>query len=307
MRKWLLILLFLFCSDAVAKNDRAFFWQVTSGATKSQPESSAVSDQAVVYLMGSIHYADQSFYPLRAEIEQAFSHSDYLAVEMDVNALDTAEYNQILAREGVYPEGKSIKDDISDATWQELRKRLNQLNVPYEAVQQYRPGILVLTMTAVQVMQLGFDPQLGIDVHFLNRAVLPPAKQVIELESLQQQLDLFIDIPDGELLLKESLQSMDEAGVMMNDMITFWKKGDVKAMNKLLFEDSLHDYPAFVSIYDTLFYERNRKMAADIEAMLKQGQTTGASYFVVVGTGHLVGDQGIVKLLKDRGYTVKRL
>mgnify|MGYP002713214354 CR=1 FL=1 len=299
MRKWLLILYFFFCSDAVAENDRAFFWQVTSGA--------AASERAVVYLMGSIHFADQSFYPLRAEIEQAFEHSDYLAVELDVNALDTGEYKRIISRKGVYPEGKSIKDAVSDDTWKQLRARLKQLNVPYEAVQQYRPGVLVLTMTAVQVMQMGFDPQLGIDVHFLNKAALSPAKQVIELESLQQQLDLFIDIPDGELLLKESLYSMNEAESMMGDMVTFWKQGDVAAMNKLLFEEALDDYPSFASIYDDLFYGRNRKMAANIETMLKQGQTTGASYFVVVGTGHLVGDEGIVKLLKDKGYTVKRL
>ena len=92
MRKWLLpVLYFFFCSYAVAGNDKAFFWQVTSG----QPESG----QTTVYLMGSIHFADQSFYPLRSEIEQAFDRSDYLAVELDVNALDHDEYNRFDVRE----------------------------------------------------------------------------------------------------------------------------------------------------------------------------------------------------------------
>lgn len=299
MKKWfLLVSYFFFCSYALADNDRGFFWQVTSG----QPGAG----QSTVYLMGSIHFADQSFYPLRAEIEQAFERSDYLAVELDVNALDRDAYSRMISQKGVFPEGNSIKDVLSDETWQQLRERLRQLNIPYESVKGYKPGVLVLTMTAIQVMQLGLDPQLGIDMYFLRKAASSPEKKVIELETLDQQLNLFIDIPDGDLLLKETLYSMAEADSMMNDMVGYWKSGDEKSMNKLLFEDALNDYPAFSSIYDSLFYKRNQKMVSRIEDMLKQGKETGAGYFVVVGSGHLIGEVGIVRLLKERGYSVTR-
>ena len=301
MRKWLLLALyFFFCSYASAENDRAFFWQVTSG----QPGSA----QATVYLMGSIHFADQSFYPLRADIEQAFDRSDYLAVELDVNSLDHDAYNRLISRKGLYPDGKSIKDAVSDETWQQLRERLRQINVPYDSVKNYKPGVLVLTMTAIQIMQMGLDPQLGIDVYFLTKAAaLQPAKQVIELETMEQQLNLFIDIPDGDLLLKESLYSMTESESMMSEMVSYWKKGDDNAMDKLLFEDSLNDYPAFSAIYDSLFYARNRKMVSKIEQMLKQDGAAGKDYFVVVGSGHLIGKKGIVNALREKGYKIKRL
>ena len=301
MRKWLLLALyFFFCSYASAENDRAFFWQVTS----CQPGSA----QATVYLMGSIHFADQSFYPLRADIEQAFDRSDYLAVELDVNSLDHDAYNRLISRKGLYPDGKSIKDAVSDETWQQLRERLRQINVPYDSVKNYKPGVLVLTMTAIQIMQMGLDPQLGIDVYFLTKAAaLQPAKQVIELETMEQQLNLFIDIPDGDLLLKESLYSMTESESMMSEMVSYWKKGDDNAMDKLLFEDSLNDYPAFSAIYDSLFYARNRKMVSKIEQMLKQDGAAGKGYFVVVGSGHLIGKKGIVNALREKGYKIKRL
>ena len=93
----------------------------------------------------------------------------------------------------------------------------------------------------------------------------------------------------------------------MSDIVRYWKSGDEVAMNKLLFEDTLSDYPAFDIIYESLFYERNRQMTEKIAAMLKQPESKGASYFVVVGTGHLIGDMGIVKLLKKKGYSAKRL
>ena len=152
---------------------------------------------------------------------------------------------------------------------------------------------------------MGFDPQLGIDAYFLGMSVESGAK-IIELESLEQQLNLFLDIANGELLLKESLYSLDEAELLMADIVRFWKQGDEIQMNKLLFEDALKQYPAFSAIYDRLFYVRNQQMTEKIDALLQAKQQNNV-YFVVVGSGHLIGDQGIVNALKQKGYVVKRL
>jgi len=299
----LLLVLNLFIITAVhAAKDKAFIWQVTSGQNSSEQGS---PNQATVYLMGSIHFADKSFYPLRTEIEQAYDRSQYLVVELDVNKADHKAYVQLLSQRGVYKDGATIKDSISEETWLQLRQRLRHLNIDYEAVKNYKPGILVLTLSAAQVVQMGFDAQLGIDAYFLARASRPDqAKKIIELETLAQQLNLFLNIPNGDLLLKESLYSLDEAEPLMADMVRYWKQGDEAQMSKLLFEDALEDYPAFGEIYDSLFYERNENMTKKIEGMLQQGK---GSYFVVVGSGHLIGDKGIVSSLKEKGYKVKRL
>jgi uncharacterized protein len=158
----------------------------------------------------------------------------------------------------------------------------------------------VLTLSAMQVMKMGFDPNLGIDAYFLSKA---GQKKIIELETLEQQLSLFLNIPDGDLLLKESLYSLDEAELLMAEMIRYWKTGNDKGINKLLFEDALNDYPAFSEIYDSLFYDRNNNMTKKIKEMLKQQQ---GSYFVVVGSGHLIGEKGIVNALREKGYVVQR-
>ncbi|HEB83173.1 MAG TPA: TraB/GumN family protein [Gammaproteobacteria bacterium] len=286
-----LIVYGLLCfTSAQAANDRAFFWQVTS------PDNGAS-----VYLLGSIHFADKSFYPLRTEIEDAFRQSDALVVELNIEKLDPNAYNRIVAEKGRYTDGKTIRDVLSKETWLQLQQRLKQMKLSYDAVKHYKPGILVLTLTSVQLMQMGFDPALGIDMHFLALAT-QQKKKIIELETLEQQLDLFLDIPDADLLLKETLYSMDESEQMMVDMISYWKSGNEKQMNQLLFEDAINDYPEFAKIYDSLFYQRNRKMTEKINAMLKQG----GSYFVVVGAGHLLGARGVVRLLGGRGYDVVR-
>ena len=291
MKKYYLLFLFFVSATAYAENDKAFFWQVNS-------------DRATVYLMGSIHFADKSFYPLRKEIEDVFKKSDVLVVELDINNIDHNAYNRLLVEKGIYKDGSTIKDVISEKTWLQLEQRLEQLNISYDDIKNYKPGILVLTLTAMQVMQMGFDPELGIDVYFLNKAVSDvSAKKIIELETLSQQVNLFLNIPNGNLLLKESLYSLDESELMMADMVRYWKAGDEKKMNKLLFEDVLNKYPAFSAIYDNLIYQRNDQMVSKIDEMLKRQ----GNYFVVVGSGHLIGEKGIVNVLKEKGYKIKRL
>ncbi len=289
MKKYYLLLLFI-TATASAENDRAFFWQVDAG-------------EATVYLMGSIHFANKSFYPLRKEIEDVFKKSDALVVELDIHNIDHNAYNQLLAEKGIYKDGSTIKDVISEKTWMQLEQRLKQLDISYDDIKSYKPGVLVLTLTAVQVMQMGFEPGLGIDAYFLNKASSDTYnKKIIELETLSQQINLFLDIPNGELLLKESLYSLDGSDAMMAEMVRYWKTGDVEKMNKLLFEETLTEYPAFAAIYDSLFYKRNQQMLSKIDGMLKQQ----GSYFVVVGSGHLIGDKGIVEQLRKKGYQVKR-
>ena len=299
---FLLFCLLLCLSPVQAANDRAFFWRVDPGDVSGA--------MATVYLMGSIHFADKSFYPLRKEIEQAFESSDALVVELDIDEGDRLAYSQLIAERGVYRDGRTIRDAVSEETWQVLRNRLQQLNISYDAVKNYKPGVLVLTLSSLQVMSMGLDPELGIDAHFLAKVRHKTKtgqdkqlKKIIELETLEQQVNLFLDMPDGDLLLKESLYTFEESEALMADMVSYWKTGDEAQISRLLFEDALLDYPAFSSIYERLFYERNLRMTAKIEDMLGNKEV----YFIVVGSGHLVGDKGIVRSLREKGYRVKRL
>jgi len=284
-----LFAVFLSAAPAHAFNDRGLFWQVQS-------------DSATVYLLGSIHYADESFYPLRNEIERAFFNSDHLVVEINIDETKALRYRELVREKGSYRGDKTIRDEISNETYRQLEYRLNRLGLPVDMVHKQKPGVMVLTLTAVQVMKMGFMPDLGIDAYFI-RGAANANKNIIELETVDEQLDVFLNITDGDLLLREALFSMHEAETMMMDMIFCWKRGDEACLEGVLFEDALNNYPSFVSIYDILFFRRNEDMANDIKSFLGSDGT----YFVVIGAGHLVGDKGIPSLLEKAGYEVRRM
>lgn len=81
-----------------------------------------------------------------------------------------------------------------------------------------------------------------------------------------------------------------------------WRTGDVKAMESLVTQ-TLNEYPEIRPIYDMLFYRRNRDMTARIEQFLQSRDTV----FVVVGAAHLVGKEGIIELLKKKGYKTEQM
>jgi uncharacterized protein YbaP (TraB family) len=284
-----LILYAIFSFQVIASEDRALFWRVDSA-------------QATVYLLGSIHFADESFYPLRTEIEQAFAASENLVVEVDMDSQESAErFQHLMQSEGMYSGDETLKDHLSKKTYAGLQVYLKEQGVSPALVEKQKPGIVVLTLAAIQAQQTGLKPELGIDLHFINAA--KKHKKILALETMDEQLRIFLDIEDADLLLHDSFYSLEVVEQEMDAMVNAWKQGDEKAMCELLFDDILNENAAIIALYEPLYFQRNIKMTKAIKGYLKQKE----KYFVVVGAGHLIGDKGIVHLLQNAGYRVTRL
>ena len=278
----------IFNFQVVASEDKALFWRVDS-------------ELATVYLLGSIHFADESFYPLRAEIEQAFEVSEALVVEVDASSPEsTAGLQNLMQSEGSYSGGETLKDNLSKKTYQELQIYLKELGIPSALVEKQKPGMVMLTLAAVQAQVTGLNPEQGIDLHFLRKI---NNKKILALETMDEQIRIFLDIEDADLLLQDSFDSPEMIKEEMHSLISAWKQGDEKFLHKLLFEDVLTGNAAIDSFYERLYFKRNVKMTSAIKSYLKQK----GRYFVVVGAGHLIGDKGIVQLLQNAGYRVDRL
>jgi uncharacterized protein YbaP (TraB family) len=288
MKYLALIIVVLLSFNVQAAQDRGLFWRVQSKT-------------ATVYLLGSIHFADASFYPMRKKIQQAFDHSDNLVVEVKMDAAGVAQARKMIQKEGVYPGNDTIRDHLKADTYDSLRKQLQQLDIPYSTVEHQKPGILIMTLTAAQMMQLGFKSDDGIDIHFIHRAEAQK-KPILELETIQQQLNLLLKIADGDLLIQEALSDFDQTDDTMRSLVQSWKRGDEKRLNTILFDDVLAQHPSYLPLYKQLFFRRNTAMAKKIEGYLK----TDKRYFVVVGAGHLIGDKSVVALLNRNGYKAER-
>ncbi len=259
------------------------------------------SGGSTVYLLGSIHLAKPSLYPLDGAIEAAYAESGALVVELDPESQESvAVIGRAVMTQGIYPEGRSLKSELTPQTYNALKTYVDKAGLSMEIMQSMRPWTVMLQLSMMEMMRLGYSPELGIDRHFLTRA-RRDGKPVLELESAESQMALLSrdDKTFQDLLLRYTLESMHEMRPLLEKMVKSWKAGDAAALSSIVSSSLVVD-PRLDEIFDILITRRNDAMTAKIVTYLK----TGRDYFVVVGAGHVVGEAGIVSQLRQKGYKV---
>lgn len=259
------------------------------------------SKTSTVYVLGSIHLAKEEVYPLSKFIDKAYKKSDVLVLELDPTSSESvATIQNTMLSLGMYAQGQSLKTELSDKTYITLKKYAAKTGMSLEKMEKMRPWVVMLQLSVVEMMRLGYSPDLGIDQHFLKKAK-QDEKPIIELETAKEQMELLSkdDKEFQDKLLFYTLDSMHELEPMLDEMFIAWKTGNAKVFDRIMSE-SLDDDPSLITIYDDIITKRNYTMTTRIEGFLKTKQ----NYFVVVGAGHVVGKEGIVSLLKKAGHQV---
>jgi len=269
---------------------KSFIWEIKTKNKKSS------------YLVGSIHMLDKSVYPLNDVFEKAFKVSDCLVVEANVADEKKMELGLLTMKLGTYKDEKTLKNSISPETYKLASEKLKSLGLDITGLNKFKPWMVAMTIAATEMMQMGFNPDLGIDRHFLNMA---NSKEILELEGAKFQINLFngLSEEEQELFLFHTVTDESNTELEFKAMIKAWLAGDDKELEELV-ERNIKKYPKLKGMYYKLVDERNVNMTKTIDDFIK---TTPKTYFVVVGAAHLVGKNGLINLLKKKGYTLKQL
>lgn len=274
--------------DVFSQSQKSYLWRVQSKTN-------------TVYVLGSIHFLKKEFYPLNQKIENAFDQSDFLAVEANVNDITKIDI-QKLVDSALYLDLETLEKHVSTETYELIKKESGRLGLPLEMINRQKPWFLALVLESLELLKLGFDPNYGIDKYFLSKA--EGKKKILELESLDYQISLLSNLSDKdqELFLLYTLRDLNILEQELGRLTQAWISGDTKSMESILTRGISED-KGLSSIFEKLIYERNKKMVSKIEDFLR----TKEIYFVIVGAGHLVGDRGIIEILKGKGYIVEQL
>ncbi len=265
----------------VEQQGNSFIWKVTSDTTH-------------VYLLGSVHVASQDLYPLDSTIENAFESADYLVVEVNINNVSQDSVGQFVMQYGAYPLGDGFKKHVAEDLYNQLKGKFQEYSVNITLLDNYRPWVIYNVMSQYMLESLGYKSEYGIDQYFLEKAK-KSNKNILELETVEYQLALMSSIPD-EITIKMMQYDIEnpETGDYLQGLFDAWKNGDVAKMEAIVFE-ALYKQPELAPYYEILYAQRNVNMAQKIKEYLSGNKT----YFIVVGAGHLVGEDGILNLLKN--------
>ena len=253
-----------------------------------------------VYLAGSVHLLKASDSALPAAFGRAYAGSQALVMELDLGKLDPLEAAGWMMEHGTLPEGSSLRKTIGEERYRRVSAEAARLGLPMEAADQLAPWVLGLQLMELQYAQLGFDSQAGVEQQ-LERRAQTDGKPTSGLETMSEQLGLFETLSPEEQarFLDLIVTEMHSVGSETQSVVTAWRAGDAAKLGALLGDE----YKSFPALYRTLVSDRNKRWIPQIEKLL-QGKD---NYFVVVGALHLVGDGGLLELMRRDGFKAEAL
>jgi len=260
----------------------------------------ATNQGNAVYLAGSIHMLTADFYPLNAAFDRAFNDSDLLVEEVDFAEMTATEVQMQALMRAMLPSGQTLDKVVSAPTLALVNKAATDVGAPMEALQRMKPWMISLTLECLTLSKAGFDPDLGIDKHFYDRA-RAEGKGVQGLETVAYQLSRLDDMTmeQQERMLVQSIKELNTEKASVTKLTDAWKTGDAAGVERVVLPDLKTD----PLLYQRLLVERNKNWMPKIEALFSR--KTHA--LVLVGSAHLVGPDGLLAMLKAKGYTIEQL
>jgi uncharacterized protein len=255
---------------------------------------------STVYLAGSVHLLPSQESTLPPAFNRAYADSGRLVMELDLATLDPLAAAEWLTQHGALPPGTSLRSVLGEQRYKRVSAAAAELGLPAELLDTQAPWVIAIELADLEYVHLGFDPQQGVEEQLVHRAQAD-GKPTAGLETLDAELGGMAALPhDDQLrLIDQTLDELKESPEEMREVLGAWRQGDAAKLAALL-SSEYHSFPA---LYRPLVTARNQSWLPQIEQLLKG---TGST-LVVVGTLHLVGDGGLLELLRKDGYAPVQL
>ncbi len=247
-----------------------------------------------VYLLGSIHVLRPRDYPLAPALLDAYGDAKSVLMEVNMEEIGSAEVQSEMLGSAMLPEGKTLTGILGQQRYARADALAREVGVEISLFDQFAPWFVAEAISQQQLTQLGFQPESGVEMYFMDRA-RTDGKSMAGLETVHDQISVFENMSldtQAEYLLS-SLEEAHGLAAEVDAMVHAWQRGDTQwFVNELQSE-----FGRDPRLYQSVLVARNRKWVPKIEALLNDDK----NYLVIVGTGHLVGPGSVIDLLKKDG------
>ena len=263
-----------------------------------------------VYLLGSFHLLRASDYPLSPDVDKAFQRATAVVFEIAPEEMDSPALGLQMGQAAMRTDGTQLDSELPATTRARLAAwlaahgdALQKTGVPPQMLQMFEPWFVGLTVSMIDMANIGLDPRLGLDRHFAE-AAKAAGKATAGLETGAQQI-AFLDGMDHDEQLQFLQESLEESGASRDELERLhaaWRRGDVRTLWDGMAADMKRQYP---KLYQHIDVDRNDAWVPKIAQRLAAPGHDDT--LVVVGALHLLGSDGVVEKLRAKGYTVERI
>jgi uncharacterized protein len=272
--------------EAAAQADTSALWKI------SGPKGN-------VYLFGSFHMLPPDVKWRTPALVKALDEAKGVVFETDLAALQDQQALQgLVMKLGLLPGGQTLAGALGPQTYAELERTAAELQMRPAELSPFRPWLAALTLAMAAIVRLGFNPDNGVDQQIAQWAKAN-GKALGSLETAEAQFQVFAGLTPKEEaeFMAVTLRQVRQAPQLLNDMLAAYRRGDVAAIEKTV-NAGLDEFPVLRA---RLLNARHDKWLPQIEKMIVQG----GSHMIVVGTGHLVGPDSVVAMLRAKGVKVE--
>lgn len=273
--------------------------KATHGA--GQPAVWTMADEdTTIYLLGTVHILRPDTIWQSDEIMDALNSAETIVLEADVSSpAAQQEMAQLVLSEGLFKDGRTLSDILSERQEINLAKILKTMDVPFSSVQPMRPWFAALTMSNIAMVRGGFDPESGVEV-ILSEKASNSDKELDFLETARDQILILSGLPEDAQVdfLMSSADSLGDTPEMLDVLVSEWADGDVTGLGVLMSDP---DAMGSEIVYEALLKRRNEDWVPKIEHMLEEPGTR----LIAVGAAHLAGEDSVIKMLRAEGYEVE--
>jgi uncharacterized protein len=246
------------------------------------------------WLIGTIHALPRDTLWRTPAIDKAISEADFLLLE--VAALDDRKkIARIFRQLDNTPDLPPIAERIPDSLQPSLASLTSKGRLDLRNLSRSETWAAALALAQVEAEG---DPEHGVDRDLIRAFV---GRDVREFEGASSQLQIFDQLPEEaqrDLLVEVIKASGDDAGQAAR-LRKAWLAGDLVVLE----EASQTGILAVPALRAALLTERNQRWMARLESELQGPRRP----LIAVGAAHLVGPEGLIALLGQRGYVVKAL
>lgn len=262
------------------------------------------------YIVGTYHLAPASFADSIPGMAKAIEETTQVCGELDMMDAFKPENSARLMQAQMLPKGVTLSSLLTP----EQLKRLNALllevygtNLEDETfafqMERMNPVALSTSITLLSYMKDGnaYNPMDLIDNYFQTQA-LQNGKSVKGFETVDLQMNVLYGAP-LEKQVNDLMCMVDHFADTkgMVDLITeAYFSQDLDKIEAVMESEASFDCSSSPEDNDILVDNRNRAWVQMMPEMMSEKPT-----LFVVGAAHLCGEQGVLNLLKEAGYTIE--
>ncbi len=246
------------------------------------------------YLYGTMHTQDERAFQFKEGVMDAFNQAEIYAMELNMDSVDQAALLSKLIMDSTHSLKTLLTADEYTVVSDFFRDSLGQALFMFEKMQP------LFTTQMVALRDLEAQQTDALDIYFFKEAK-KQKKQTIGLEKTMEQIDAFSAVP-YKLQAKGLVDAIADYGKEvesdMDVMMKYYVEGNLDKLLEMTTKNE--DDEEMAKIFNDIFLvKRNYNMADRAEPYIKKGST-----FIAVGAAHLPGKEGVIGLLRKKGYKV---